>query len=56
MVNKQIPRTLVLQVGYLQTMSVADLLWLEICIQILHADDSFGDLGLVFYVKDEIGF
>lgn len=46
MIHKQIPHALVVQVGDLQAVSVADLLWLENCIQVLHGDDRFGDLGL----------
>lgn len=46
MINKQIPHLFAMQVGDLQTVSVADLLWLEHSIQVLHGDDSFGNLGL----------
>lgn len=46
MIHKQIPHALVVQVGDLQAVSMADLLWLENCIQVLHGDDRFGDLGL----------
>lgn len=34
-----------MQVGDLQAVSVADLLRLEHCVQVLHGDDSFGNLG-----------
>lgn len=46
MINKQIPHLFVVQVGDLEAVSVADLLRLERCIQVLHGDDSFGNLGL----------
>lgn len=46
MVNKQVPCTLIFLVGNLQTMSMTNLLWLKFCIQVLHADDRFGNLGL----------
>lgn len=46
MINKEIPHLFAMQVGDLQTVSVADLLWLEHCVQVLHGDDSFGNLGL----------
>lgn len=46
MINKEIPHLFAMQVGDLQTVSVADLLRLEHCVQVLHGDDSFGNLGL----------
>lgn len=50
-VNKEIPGTSILQTGDLQAVRMTDLLWLENCIQVLHADDSFGNLGLGFNEK-----
>ncbi len=55
-INKQIPRTLVVQVGDLQAVSVADLLWLKNSVQVLHGDHSFGNLGLGFKGRIEEGF
>lgn len=46
MVHEEISCTLILQVGDLQAVSVTNFLWLENCIQILHGDDSFGNLRL----------
>lgn len=46
MINKQIPHLFIVQVGDLQAVSMADLLRLEHRIQVLHGDDSFGNLGL----------
>lgn len=45
-INKQVPGLLVVQVGDLQAVSVADLLRLERRVQVLHGDDGFGNLGL----------
>lgn len=45
-INKEIPHLFAMQVGDLQTVRVADLLRLEHCVQVLHGDDSFGNLGL----------
>lgn len=53
MVDKQIPHMFVLHEGDLQTMHVTDLLRLENCIQFLHGDDRFGDLGLGFIERIE---
>ena len=46
MVNKQIPGAFLLLVGDLQAVSVAHLLGLENCVQVLHVDHTFGNLGL----------
>lgn len=46
MINKQIPHLFTMQVGDLQAVSVVDLLRLEHRVQVLHGDDSFGNLGL----------
>lgn len=35
-INKQIPRALVVQVGDLQAVCMTDLLWLENSVQVLH--------------------
>lgn len=56
MINKQIPYTFVVHVGDLQTVRMTDLLWLEYCIQVLHGDDSFGNLGLGFNGRIEKRF
>lgn len=53
MINKQIPHSLLLHVWDLQPMRMADLLWLENRIQVLHGDDSFGSLRLGFVSEVE---
>lgn len=55
MINKQISHTSVVQKGDLQTVRMADLLWLENCIQVLHGDYGFGELGLGFKERIEEG-
>lgn len=52
-INKQIPHSLPLHVWDLQPMRMADLLWLENRIQVLHGDDSFGSLRLGFVSEVE---